>query len=242
MNHLASPMHSAAISRRSAFIPSSMARKPLPLRADQVFRRDAQPVEEYLAAIMVHHRADRPDGQAMAQGRTHIDDEGGETVRPAGRLVARRGAGEQQHQVRMLGAAGPDLLAVHHINVAIPPRGGAQAGGVRAAAGFGHAESLKAKRAAGDLRQIFRLLGGRAMPQDRAHDVHLGMARRRVAAGFVDRLQYCGGGGKRQAGPAIFLGDQGREIAGLGQGRHERAGIAAFGIQLAPIFPGKSRT
>ena len=38
-----------------------------------------------------------------------------------------------------------------------------------------------------------------------------------VAAGMMDLLQDGGGGRKRQAGAAIFLRDQRREIAGLRQ-------------------------
>ena len=55
------------------------------------------------------------------------------------------------------------------------------------------------------------------MTQQRAHDVHLGMAGAAIAAGMLDLLQDGGGGGKRQARPAIFLGDEGGEKAGLGQ-------------------------
>ena len=42
-------------------------------------------------------------------------------------LVARGGAGEQQHQVGVLGAAGPDLLAVDDVAVALATRDGARA-------------------------------------------------------------------------------------------------------------------
>ena len=50
---------------------------------------------------------------------SHVDDEGREPVGALRRLVARRGAGEQQHQVGVFRAAGPDLLTVDDIVVAV---------------------------------------------------------------------------------------------------------------------------
>ena len=158
----------------------------------------------------------------------HVDDEGGEPVGAPLRLVARRGAREQQHQVGVLGAAGPHLLAVHHVMVALALGEGAQRGGVGAAGRLGDAERLQAQFAGGDLRQVLLLLLRRAMPQDGAHDVHLRVAGGAVAAFGVDRLEDRRGGGQRQAGAAVFLGDQRGEIAGLGQGVDELGGIVAL--------------
>src|SRR3546814_7741374 len=66
-------------------------------------------------------------------------------------MFLRRGARQQQHQVRMLGARGPDLLAVHDVAVvAVLAGGGAQRKGIGAAGRLGHAERLQAQGAGGD--------------------------------------------------------------------------------------------
>jgi hypothetical protein len=65
----------------------------------------------------------------------HVHDEGGKALGLLRHLVARGGAGQQQHQVGMLGARGPDLLAVHHPLVALADGGGAQRRGVGPAVG-----------------------------------------------------------------------------------------------------------
>ena len=51
----------------------------------------------------------------MAEGGAHVDDEGGQAVGARPGLLARGGAGEQQHQVGMFRAAGPDFLAVDDV-------------------------------------------------------------------------------------------------------------------------------
>ena len=76
------------------------------------------------------------------------------------------------------------------------------------------------------------------MPQDGAHDVHLGVTGRAVAALGLNCLQNRRRGGQRQAGAAVFLGDQGAKVAALGQRADEIRGIPAFLIKLAPIFAG----
>ena len=68
MNQRPSPTHSAAIRMRSAFRPSSRYAKALALLADERGRRHFQVVEEQLRRRVIHHRADRPDRQAVADG------------------------------------------------------------------------------------------------------------------------------------------------------------------------------
>ena len=177
-------------------------------------------VEEHFGGGVVHHGADRPDGQPVALGALHVDDEHGQSIGALRDLIRRRGARQQQHQVGMFGAAGPDLLAVDDVIViAVALREGLQRGGIGAAGRLGDAEGLQPQFAGGDLRQILGLLLLAAVPQQGAHDVHLGMAGGAIAAGALDFLEDRGGGRQRQAGAAIFLGDQRREIAGLGQRR-----------------------
>ena len=139
-------------------------------------------------------------------------------------------------------AAGPDLLAVDDVAViAVALRKGLQRRGIGAAGRLGDAERLQPQFAAGDLRQPFGLLLVAAVPQQRAHGVHLGVASAAVAAGALDLLQDRGGGGKLQAGAAIFFRNQHREIAGLGQRIDEGARIGHLAVELAPVFAGKLR-
>ena len=167
------------------------------------------------------------------------------TERPSVRFltcVLRRGPRQQQHQVGMLGAAGPDLLAVDDVaGVAVLAREGLQRGRVGAAGRLGDAEGLQAQFAARDLRQIFCLLLVAAVPQHRAHRVHLGVAAAAVAARTLDLFEDRRRRRKLQARAAIFLGDQHREIAGLCQRVDERLGVGHLAIELAPIFAGKLR-
>ena len=58
------------------------------------------------------------------------------------------------------------------------------------------------------------------------------------SAWMVSRIAAAAG--ERQAGAAVFLRDQRGEIAGLGERGDELGGIAALGIQLAPVFAGKA--
>ena len=87
--------------------------------------------------------------------------------------------------------------------------------------------------------QPFRLLLVAAVPQHRAHGVHLGVAGAAVAAGALDLLEDRGRGRQRQPGAAIFLGDQHREIAGLGQRVDELGRIGPLAVELAPVFAGE---
>ena len=187
---------------------------------------------------MVHHGADRPDREPGVLGLAHVEDEDRE---PVGALafVLRRGAREQQHQVGIFRTRGPDLLAVDHVVVAVAARHRLDRRGVGAARRLGHPERLQAQRPGGDLGQVFALLLGIAVPQQRPHDVHLGVAGGAVAAGALDFLQDRGGRRDRQAGAAIFLRDQRREIAGRGDRFDECGGIGTGAIELAPIFAGK---
>ena len=139
----------------------------------------------------------------------------------------------------MLGPAGPDLLAVDHIDVALADGGGGDAGGVGAGGGLGDAEGLQPHLAAGDLGQPLALLGRRSVPQHRAHGIHLGVQRRSVGAAGVDLLQDVGRHRKAQAAAAVCLGHQDAEQPGVGHRRDELCGIGPFAVHPAPVFPGE---
>ena len=70
------------------------------------------------------------------------------------RLLARRGAGEQQHEIGIFGARGPDLLAVDDVAVAVADGGGAEAERVGARGRFGDAERLQPQFTPRDAGQV----------------------------------------------------------------------------------------
>ena len=181
-------------------------------------------------------RIDEPGLARLA----HVDEEHRQAVGALLRLLLRRGARQQDHQVGIFGAAGPDLLAVDDVAVIAVALGkGLQRRGIGAAGRLGDAERLQPQLAAGDLRQPFRLLLVAAVPQHRAHGVHLGVAGAAIAAGALDLFQDRGRGRQFQPGAAIFLGDQHREIAGLRQRIDEGGGVGHLAVELAPVFAGE---
>ncbi len=172
----------------------------------------------------------------------HVHDEDRQAVGALFRLLLRRGARQEDHQVGIFGAAGPDFLAVDDIAViAFAFREGLQRRGIGAAGGLGDAERLQPQLAARDLRQPFGLLRLAAVPQQRAHGVHLGMAAAAIAPRPVDFLQDRGRGREFQPGAAIFFRDQHREIAGFRQRIDKGLRVGHLAVELAPIFAGELR-
>src|SRR5256885_16900552 len=73
---------------------------------------------------------------------------------------------------------------------------------------------------------LFRsLLGFVAMPQHRPHRVYLRVAGGAVRAALLDFLENRRGRGEREARAAVFLRDQAREPARLGERAHELRGV-----------------
>ena len=181
--------------------------------------------------------------EPVAFGLPHVDDEHRQPVGALLRLFLRRGAREQDHQVGIFGAAGPDLLAVDDIAVIAVALGeGLQRGGVGAAGRLGDAERLQPQFAAGDLRQPLCLLLVAAVPQQRAHGVHLGVAAAAIAAGALDLFEDRGRRRQLQPGAAILLRDQHREIAGLASAhRRSRSDRPSRGRACASIRRGTGR-
>jgi hypothetical protein len=157
---------------------------------------------------MVHHGVDRSNGEPIADRLAHVDEEDGKTFRFLFHLVEGRRAREQKHQVGMLGARRPDFLAPHDVVVAVAAGGGAQRRRVGAGGRLGDAERLQPQPARGDLREVAALLFVGAVPQHRAHRVHLGMAGGAVAPGALHLLEDRRRRRKAQARAAVFLRDQ----------------------------------
>ena len=226
MNNLPSPSHSDDEQNPLGIHAVDDVPEALALLADQVLGRHLEVVEEHLAGVVVDHGIDLLDLDAAALGLAQVDEEHGEALGALLDLVRRRRAREQQHQVGVQHAAGPHLLAVDDVAVvALLVGAGLELGGVGAGGGLGDAERLQSQLARGDARQVLLLLGGVAVPQHRAHRVHLRMAGGRVAARLVDGLEDSAAGRQRQARPAVLLGDQRAQVAGLGQRIDERGRI-----------------
>jgi hypothetical protein len=104
-------------------------------------------VEEHLAEVRVAHRV--ADGTHVDAGGAHVEQEVGDAL-ALGR--GRVGAGQEQAPVGVAGAAGPQLLTVDHIAVAVPAGCRTQAGQVRAGLWLG--EPLAPDLAVEDGRQV----------------------------------------------------------------------------------------
>ena len=169
----------------------------------------------------------------------HVDQEDREPAGARLDLLARRGARDQQQQIGMLGARGPDLLAVDDVVVAFAHRGGAQIERVGARGRLGDAEGLQPQLARRDLRQPARLLRRAAVPQQRAHGVHLGVTGRAVAARRLDLLHDRGRRRHGQPAAAVFLRDQRGQEPGVGERGDEFGRIGALAVERAPILAGE---
>jgi hypothetical protein len=189
---------------------------------------------------VVHQRADRPDRHRPGLDRpSHVDDERRQAVRPALDLVDRRRACEQQHQVGLQSPRRPDLLAAHDVAAVDALGRRLDPGRVRADGRLGDAEGLEPELARRDAREVAPLLFLRAVPQDRAHHVHLGVARAAVTAGGVDLLENHAGGRQRETRAAVLLGDQRRKPTIGGERLDELLGVAVR-LERAPVLAGEA--
>ena len=161
----------------------------LPFLADQVLGRDLEVVEEQLVGLVVDHVGDRPHRQPVADRLAQVDDEDRHAFGLLLHLGERRGARQQDHQVGVLHARDPDLLAVDDVAVALLHRGRLDLRGVGAGGRLGHAPSTAgAARRSRSSAGTARFCASRAVAQQRAHVVHLAVAGAGVAAGAVDLL------------------------------------------------------
>ena len=139
----------------------------------------------------------------------------------------------------MLGARDPDLLAADHVAVAATDGGGLELRGVGPRGRLADAEGLEPQLSGRDPGQQRGLLFVGSVPQQRAHRVHLRVAGAGIGATPVDFLEDDRRFVDAQAGAAVRLRDQGRQITGVGERFHERVGIGAGRIQFAPVAVGK---
>ena len=216
--------------------------KALALLADQAAGGNLQVVEEQLVGLVIDHVGDRLHGQAVADGLAQVDEEDRHALGLALHLSQRRGACQQDHQVRVLDARDPYFLPVDDVLVALAHGSGLDLGGVGAGGRLGDAHGLQAQLAAGQLRQVVALLLLAAVSEQGEHVVHLPMDGPGVAAATVDLLEDHRGLSQAQARAAVFFRDHRREPAGLGHGGDEGFREAFFLIDPAPVFGGKFGT
>ena len=84
------------------------------------------------------------------------------------------------------------------------------------------------------------LLRSAAVPEHRAHRVHLRMTGAAIASGTMHLFQHGDARAQAQSRTAEFLRDQNAEEALLRQRADEFGGIGAFAVQRTPIFAGES--
>jgi hypothetical protein len=92
--------------------------KALALLPDKAARGDLDVIEEELVGLVVHHHPDRPYAQPVRHRLLQIDQKDREAAGPFLYFLERGGAGEQDHEVRVLYARDVDLAAVHHVAIA----------------------------------------------------------------------------------------------------------------------------
>ena len=188
---------------------------------------------------MVDHVGDRAHRQAMADRVAQVDDEHRHALTLLLHIGQWRGARQQDHQVGMLDARDPDLLAVDNIAAVFLDRQGLDLGGVGAGGRLGHAHRLQAQFAGGDLGQVALLLRVAAMTQQRAHVVHLAVAGPRVATRAVDLLHDHRGLGQAQARTPVLLRDQRSHPPGFGQRIDKGLRVGAPAVDLAVVGVGE---
>jgi len=143
---------------------------------------------------------------------------------------------------RIVGKRSPDLLAIDDVVIiAFAPCSRAQGKRIGAGGRLGDAERLQTQLAARDQRQVAFFLRVAAMPQNRAHRVHLRVTGGAIATGGVHFLENCRGRTQVETAASVFLGDQRRQVAGLRERSDELGRISPFTIKTPPILTGKLR-
>ena len=142
---------------------------------------------------------------------------------------------EQKHQVGVECARGPDLLTPNHVPPVNAFGTGLDPGRVQPHRGLGDSECLQPDLARGDSGQEPRLLLLTSVAEQRAHDVHLRMTGARRASGGVDLFEDDARRHEAEAGATVFLGNERREPAVLGQSADDLLWIAV-GLELPPVL------
>ena len=168
--------------RSCATMPMAMP-QPAPGVPRRFVGRHAHVLEEHLAELgVVGHLAQRTDGDA---GRLHVDEQ------QADALVLRRvglGAAEEEAPVGDVGVAGPHLLAVHDVVVAVTLRPGAERRQIGARAGLGEALTPELVAVHHRAQEALALRLAAVLEERGADQVDVGLRRRARRADLVEGL------------------------------------------------------
>ncbi len=185
--------------------------------------------------MVVHHRPDGANAEPVSDGRPEVDEKDGKPLGLLRNLLGRSRADEEQHQIGVLGSGDPDFLAAHDVAVLLTPGERLQLRRIRPCAGLGDAERLEANLAFRDPRQEVPLLFLGAVPQERSHDVHLGVTDGGVSRGSVDLFQDQARVENPETDAPVRLGNQSGEPASFGERRNELRGVAELSVELLPV-------
>ena len=203
------------------------------LVAEEVLDRHDHVVEEDLVEVGRPPRlADRSHVDAR---RRHVDDQAADALVLGGVGV---GADEEHAPVRLLGPAGPHLLPVDHVAVAVAHGAGLEAGQVGAGVGLG--EALAPHLAIPDPGEVpLALLGGGVVEQGRG-DVEDGDVEEGVA-GDVAPSQLLGDHdllGDREAAAPLVRPVRGEQSRAPQLPPHQRRNVDQLGVvDTALIVP-----
>src|SRR5579862_7768794 len=211
------------------------------LLADAVLHWNLEILDEELVGLVVDHVGDGAHLEPLADRLAQVHEEDRHAVGFLRRFRERGRPREQDHEVRMLHAGDPHLLTIHDVALALLRGEGPDRRRVRPRSGLGHRHRLQAQLSLRDLRKVPALLLLGAVPDERAHVVHLPMARARVAAAAIDFLHHHGGFRKAEPRTSVFLRNQRREPSGARERGDEFLWIAAAFVDLAEIRRGKLR-
>jgi hypothetical protein len=85
---------------------------------DEVLGRHAEIIKENFVGVVTDHCLDGLDCQSAAYGVPHVDEEDREPIGPTHPFADRAGSGEQEHEIRVVCARRPYLLAIDDIHIA----------------------------------------------------------------------------------------------------------------------------
>ena len=157
-------------------------------------------------------------------------------------LRQRRRPRQQQHQIGMLNPRNPHFLPVDDVVVASADGNGLGLRRVCAGCRFGDGKRLKPKSSGGDVWQVGALLRVRAVSNERAHHIHLRVARTRVRARSIDLFENDRSFRHTESAAAVLLGNERSEPAGIGQRLYERFGILGPLVERSPVAAVEART
>ena len=192
-------------------------------------------MEKELVGFMVNHGVNRAHLDGVS-GLTQIHEKDTHAERSFGALVIRSGPGQEEEHIGVLHPGGENFTAVDDVVVTVSFGRGANMRRIGAGVRLGDAKSLESKLPARNPGQVALFLFSAAVPEQGAHDVHLGMTGGGIAARAVDLFQNHAGFGHRQSRATVLFGDEGRQPAGLSQFINKLLWIAIFLIEPAPIF------